>query len=64
MNHFTKLALENLNSIKGQIEYAKAKIKNPNTPKWEVKEFKAVMILLDDELIEANERYENCLAIA
>ena len=41
--HFLNLIKQEIESLKGQIAYAKDKVRYKGTPDWEKKEFKAIL---------------------
>tara|TARA_R100000805_G_C3612911_1_gene113818 strand:+ start:639 stop:1223 length:585 start_codon:yes stop_codon:yes gene_type:complete len=57
-NHFLNLIKQEIESLKGQIAYAKDKVRYKGTPDWEKKEFKGVLKDLFKKLKDSEKHYK------
>ena len=57
-NHFLNLVKMEIDSLKGQIAYAKDKVNYKGTPDWEKKEFKGVLKDLLKKLKDSEKHYK------
>jgi len=57
-NHFLNLIKQEVDSLKGQIAYAKDKVNYKGTPDWEKKEFKGVLKDLLKKLKDSEKHYK------